>query len=138
MRKDDPMRVLFIQPKVGTIVELYPAAPLGPLSLASFLQSKGHAVRIFDHTVEDDFEEAIAEFAPDAAAVTLLGSAMIPDASALSRVLKAKGLPVFWGGHMASAIPELVARAEFVDYVGISEGEYTLLELLEVAEGRRA
>ena len=52
--------------------------------------------------------------------------------------MKALGLPVFWGGHMASAIPEEAARCGCVDYVGISEGEYTLLELLEVIQGRRA
>jgi len=44
-------------------------------------------------------------------------------------------LPVLWGGHTASAIPEEAARSGCVDYVGISEGEYTMLELLE---GRRA
>ncbi|MDR0531529.1 MAG: B12-binding domain-containing radical SAM protein [Oscillospiraceae bacterium] len=38
---------------------------------------------------------------------------------------------------MASIIPEEILRAGCVDYVGISEGEYTLLELLEVLRGER-
>jgi len=132
------MRILFIRPKAGFYATFSPQAPLAPLALASFIQAKGHAVRIFDHEVERSLMKAVAEFKPDAAAVTLLCMSMIPDATELSRALKEQGLPVFWGGPMASAIPEQIARSGCADYIGISEGEYTLLELLEVAEGRRA
>ena len=132
------MHVLFVRPNAGFYVHFAAQPSLGLLALASFLQSKGHTVRIFDHELEHGLMETVAAFKPDAVAVTLFSDASIPDAMEISRALKALGLPVFWGGHMASAIPELVARSGFVDYVGISEGEYTLLELLEVAEGKRA
>jgi len=102
------------------------------------MQARGHAVRIFDHQLERDIAKAVAEFKPDAVAITLLSQTMIPDAMESARAMKALGLPVFWGGHMASAIPEEIARSGLADYVGISEGEYTLLELLEVVAGRRA
>jgi len=132
------MRVLFIRPNAGYIVMYPPQPPVGSLALASFLQSRGHTVRVFDHQVERGLMKAVREFRPDAVAVTLLGESSIPDAVKTSRALKALGLPVLWGGHLASAIPELAVRCDFVDYVGISEGEYTLLELLEVIEGKRA
>jgi len=132
------MRVLFVRPNAGYYVHYSAQPSLGLLALASFLKSRGHTVRIFDHELEHDLMEAVTEFNPDAAAVTLFSDATIPDAMQISRTLKALGLPILWGGHMASAIPELAARSDFVDYVGISEGEYTLLELLEVVEGKRA
>ena len=132
------MRVLFIRPQAGFHIAFSPQPPLGPLALASFLQARGHTVRIFDDQIERNLMKAVAEFAPDAVAVTLLCESMIPSALQASRALKALGLPVFWGGHMASAIPEEIARSGYVDYVGISEGEYTMLELLEVAQGKRA
>jgi len=132
------MRVLFIRPRSGVVVYHAPMPPLSSLTLASFLQAKGHAVRIFDHQLERNIKKAVREFRPDAAAVSLLAESMVPDALRLSRTLKAAGIPVFWGGHMASAIPEEAARSGCVDYVGISEGEYTMLELLEVVEGKRA
>jgi len=108
------------------------------LALASFLQSRGHTVRIFDHQVERDLMKVITEFKPEAAAITLLAASMVPDAMRISRMLKTLELPVLWGGNMASAIPEEAARSGCVDYVGISEGEYTLLELLEIIQGKRA
>jgi len=132
------MRVLFICPKSGFHVITYQLPPMGPLALASFLQTRGHIVRIFDHELEHGLSKAVGKFKPDAVAVTLLCESMIPDAIQMSRALKGLGLPVFWGGHLASAIPEEAARSGCVDYVGISEGEYTLLELLEVVEGKRA
>ena len=132
------MRVLFICPKSGFHVSSSQLPPLGPLALASFLQTRGHTVRIFDHEWEHSLSKAVGEFKPDAVAITLLAEAMIPDAMQISRTLKALGLLVLWGGHMVSAIPEEAARSGCVDYVGISEGEYTLLELLEVLEGKRA
>jgi len=94
-------------------------------------------VRIWDHQIERGLMKTVEEFKPDAVAVTLLGAPAIPDAMRISRALKALGLPVFWGGTMTSAIPELAARSGCVDYVGIGEGEYTLLELLEVVQGKR-
>ena len=132
------MRVLFIRPTAGFLFPHTPMPPLGPLALASFIQSRGHTVRVFDHQVEPHLMKAAAEFKPDAVAITLLAQSMIPDAVRISRAMKAQGVRVFWGGHMASTIPEKIARSGFVDYVGISEGEYTLLELLEVAQGKRA
>jgi len=119
------MRVLFIRPKVGFFITVS-APPLGSLALASFIQTKGHEVRIFDHEIERDLMKAVTQFKPDAAAVTLLGESQVPDAIQISRTLKALGLPVFWGSYMASAIPEQVARSGYADYIGISEGEYTL------------
>jgi len=134
------MRVLFIRPNSGYYVLMAPHPPLASLALASFLQSKGHTVRIFDRLIDHGLIKTVREFQPDAVAVTLIGEATIPDAMEVSKAIKRWRceVPVFWGGHLPSAIPELAARAGCVDYVGISEGEYTLLELLEVAEGKRA
>jgi len=132
------MRILFFRPKSGYYPGLSPQPPLGSLALASFAQMKGHTVRIFDRQANHgSFMKAVASFQPDVVAVTLTVESMIPDAIRVSRGLKERGLPVLWGGHMASAIPEEIVRSGYVDYVGISEGEYTLMELLEVLEGKR-
>ena len=132
------MRILFVRPKAGFYISFSAQPPMSALALASFLQTRGHTVRIFDRETQRGFMKAVKEFAPDVVAVTLLSASLIPDSMQISRELKALGLPVLWGGHMASAIPELVMRSGLVDYVGISEGEYTMLELLEVVAGRRS
>jgi radical SAM superfamily enzyme YgiQ (UPF0313 family) len=83
----------------------------------------------------EKLDHVIAAFQPNALAVTVTTEAQIADAMAASETAKTLNCPVFWGGHAATVLADLVAKLPYVDYVGISEGEYTLLELLDVISG---
>jgi len=110
------------------------------LSLASFIQAQGHQVRIHERNLDDiSLSRVLNEFRPEVVVFTLMFAQQLADMQNAHKQLRAERpeLPVLCGGQMASLIPELLLREGLTDYVGIGEGEYTLLELLEVIEGRR-
>ncbi|MBR0414501.1 MAG: B12-binding domain-containing radical SAM protein [Clostridia bacterium] len=123
------MNVLFINPKT----EIYSrsvTAPLGLLSIASFLQAKGFSVRIFDRTVQKrTLEEVLAEFEPELVGISLVSYYQYHDACDLSRRLRARGTQVIWGGALASCLPQAVLNTGLLDAISIGEGEQTWLEL---------
>lgn len=108
-------------------------APLGLLSIASALQAKGHAVRLYDRTVEKAKLEAVfKEFSPELVGVSLVSFKSVYDALEVSEYAKKFSLPVVWGGPLASEIPDAVLKNSCVDLVSIGEGEATWAELAEV------
>jgi len=115
-------------------------SPIATMALASFMQREGHQVRIYDRMIDKkSVARAVEEFQPDVAAFTLMFTRQITDMRNVCREVRAlrPGLPILCGGLMASLIPDLILKEGLADYVGIGEGEYTLLELLEVVGGRR-
>lgn len=83
--------------------------PLGLLSIASFLEKNGYEVRLYDRTVEKiSLKKVLAEFAPDVAGVSLISYKSFNDALRVSEQIKALGIPVIWGGPLASELPEAV------------------------------
>ena len=134
------MRILFIYPKTQLNLAQGNMPPLPVLSLASFLKREGHEVRIYERNIDDkSIARTIEEFGPGVVSCTLLFAQQIRDMRTVCREIRALRpcLPIFCGGLMASLIPELILKEGLADYIGIGEGEYTFLELLEVAGGRR-
>jgi radical SAM superfamily enzyme YgiQ (UPF0313 family) len=134
------MRILFVYPCMPRSLALGDMPPYGPLFLASFVQQEGHEVRIYERNIEKTpLVRVMDEFRPDVIVGTLLFGGQIPDMQAVCKQLRSRypGLPILCGGLTASMIPELLLQEGLADYVGISEGEYTLLELLEVVRGQR-
>lgn len=130
------MNILFINP----FIEGYSRSvttPLGLLSIASFLEKNGYEVRLYDRTVEKiSLKKVLAEFAPDVAGVSLISYKSFNDALRVSEQIKALGIPVIWGGPLASELPEAVLKNDCVDAVSIGEGEVTWLEIANaVKEG---
>lgn len=125
------MRILLINPAtVGYSRSV--TAPLGLLSIASCLQSKGHKVRLYDRTVEKAKAETVFdEFKPELVGVSLVSFKSVYDALEMSEYAKKFSLPVVWGGPLASEIPETVLKKSCVDLVSIGEGEATWVELAE-------
>jgi len=131
------MNVLLVNPSYG--IQAYPATvSLGLLSIASFLKERGVHVRLYDRNVEKtSLEKVMQAFAPDAVGVSVITMVHIDDAAAVSRRVRARGIPVVWGGHMASIVPEMVLREGCADYVAVGEGEITFYELLQAIEAKR-
>ena len=132
------MRVLLINPKTEGYSRAI-TAPLGLLSIASFLEANGISVRLYDRTVEKTSAQAVfADFPADVVGVSLVSYLSILDAQAVSAFFHEKNVPVVWGGPLASELPEAVLKNDSVDAVSIGEGEETWLELaLAVRDGRQ-
>lgn len=126
------MNILLINPAtVGYSRSV--TTPLGLLSIASTLQSKGHRVRLYDRTVEKiKTEKVFKEFTPDLVGISLVSFKSVYDALELSEYAKKFDLPVVWGGPLASEIPETVLKHDCVDLVSIGEGEATWAELADM------
>ncbi|MBQ4626420.1 MAG: B12-binding domain-containing radical SAM protein, partial [Clostridia bacterium] len=125
------MRILLINPAtVGYSRSV--TTPLGLLSIASSLQSKGHKVRLYDRPVEKvKAEKVFDEFRPELVGVSLVSFKSVYDALEMSEYAKKLSLPVVWGGPLASEIPETVLKKGCIDLVSIGEGEATWIELAE-------
>lgn len=133
--------------QVGTGV----VPPLGPMYLSSFLQSKGHHVKIIDsvverpdnyYNIEDEIScrgmniSDIIDYIQDDVkliGITNLFSLAFPIVRKLSREIKKAfpAVPIAIGGAHPSAKPIETIQDTCVDYVIISEGEETLNKLVE-------
>jgi len=72
---------------------------------------------------------------------TALGMTVMPgpqlnQAVPLTKQVKAKfpDLPIIWGGYFPTQHSEIILKADYVDYTVRSQGELTLIELLDVLE----
>jgi len=135
------MRILFLFPRKQVYLAIDNMPPIAVLSLASFIKREGHEVRIYDRGLDEKegVLHVLEGFEPDVAVCTLMFAQQIADMQTICRELRSSrpGLPILCGGLTASLMPELILREGLADYVGIGEGEYTLLELLDVVRGRR-
>ena len=134
------MRILFLYPKMQLFMALGNMPPSAVLSLATFMKQKKHVVCIYDRsTGRKSISRVLEEFRPDVAVCTLMFAQQIRDMQTVCRKIRSlrPGLPILCGGLTASLVPELILREGLADYVGIGEGEYTLLELLDVVNGQR-
>lgn len=129
------MKILFINPSTTKYTRSI-SVPLGLLSIASFLQVKGHTVKIYDRTVSKEALKTIVDtFRPQVAGISLVSYKSITDTLELSAELKRYGIPVIIGGPLASVLTELVLDCNSVDAVSLGEGEATWLDIAEKYDG---
>ncbi len=113
------------------------AIPLGLLSIATYLKENGHAVRIFDRTVENtNIEKQLDSFTPDVTGIAAPAFKCFSDAIKISKLIKKRNIPVVWGGPITSLTPEIVLKTGVVDFVVMGEGEITFLELINAVAGK--
>lgn len=130
------MKVLLINAD-AIHVEQKAAVPLGLLSIAAYLDSHGHTVEIYDRVVESgSLCKRLQHFKPDIAGISAIGIESFQDAVKVSKALKKRNIPVVWGGHMPSLIPDVVLQTPSVDFVVMGEGEITMLALLDAVAGK--
>lgn len=122
------MKVLLINSE-SLYIKQKAAIPLGLLSIATFLTSNGHTVRIYDRAVEKkSVKTQLDDFKPDI--VGIAAPASFNDALKISRIVKERSIPVIWGGQVTSLIPDIVLKSGVVDFVVVGEGEITMLALI--------
>jgi radical SAM superfamily enzyme YgiQ (UPF0313 family) len=115
--------------------------PASLLALGAVLEGR-HDYAIIDGNIDDDPVARILETARQrpltAVGVTVMPGPQLAHAIEDSRRLKAAlpYVPIVWGGYFPSQHAETCLRDAAVDFCVRSQGERTLLELLDVLEGR--
>lgn len=130
------MKILFVLP----LSEKYtgaPAAPLGALSLCTYLNRHGHDSRIFDRRLQSDFEAYIDEFKPEIIGISFMSALHFSDAKQISETARRHGITSVAGGPIVSTMPEQMLKNGIGDIVSISEGELSWLDLTEYYGGKR-
>ena len=132
--RGDCMNVLLINPN-SDFSATAKSAPLGLLSIGTYIKERGFHVRIYDRNVDKtSLEKTVAAFKPDVVGISAPSFRHIRDGAAVSHRLRKKGIPVIWGGYLTSILPELILREGTADYVVAGEGEITFHELLQALE----
>ncbi|MBI4177973.1 radical SAM protein [bacterium] len=109
--------------------------PLGVLSIASYLESKGYRVGIVDvhaeRLDEKEVAERVARARPRFVGIAVLTNMSIP-AHAIARIVKREvpDCTVVVGGVHAEAMPERMLRNSAVDLVVRGDGEDAMWEIL--------
>ncbi len=123
------MKVLFFFPKIKNSYRVS-FAPLGIMSIASYLNANGHKAYICDRVFsKESVEELLQKYTPDFVGVSVISHSFLNDAMYISKIAKDAGIPVAWGGTFASAIYKPILESGLVDYVSRYEGEYTWLDM---------
>jgi radical SAM superfamily enzyme YgiQ (UPF0313 family) len=132
-------RVLLINPTITS--HRHARFPLAVMSLSAALEGK-YASTIIDGNVDRNYIRnalnAIAEGNITAAGLTVMGGPQLRSAIEVSKAIREKmpSLPIIWGGAFPTVCPDAALNSPYVDYAVRSQGEDTLLELLEALPQR--
>ncbi|MBE6770649.1 MAG: B12-binding domain-containing radical SAM protein [Ruminococcaceae bacterium] len=131
------MRTVLFYPRIeNSYLPSY--APLGLISIATFLNNNGHETVICDRFFnEEKVELILTKNKPDMVGVSVISNEFIEDAVVISKAAREYGVPVIWGGPLASFISQEILESGYADYVSINEGEFTWLELAEAFKNKR-
>jgi len=127
-------RILLINPTITG--KRHARFPLAVLSLSTALQGRYEST-ILDGNIDRDFVatavRVIGAGGIAAVGVTVMGGPQLLSAIAVSKAIRAAspGLPIIWGGAFPTVCPEATLRAPYVDFAVRSQGEETLVELLD-------
>ncbi|PPD57583.1 B12-binding domain-containing radical SAM protein [Dehalogenimonas etheniformans] len=114
---------------------MYTKFPDELLSIAAVLEKNGHHVMLHDANLGDRTAESFRDFGPDIVGFSVSTGCV---ADSIKKAIDFKktfpGIKTVWGFRHPSALPEQTLAEEYVDYVIIGAGEYTLLELAEYLE----
>lgn len=154
-------KVLLYMPPVSTskyAIDVNPLPPLGLAYLGAVLENNGIEVKIFDCLAEgwdsrvevgdnivrigtsfEQVEEIIRDYEPDIVGVNNLFTSQRKNAHEIYKLAKKinSNIVTIAGGAHPTVMPELVLSDANVDFVVLGEGEESLINLIEVVEGRK-
>lgn len=114
--------------------------PLGMLYLGDVLKKHGYRVSVF-HIQEKEIQEILNSIDLDDVLFVGVCSVMtgfsLRAAITFSRKLKEKSpmIPIIWGGVQPTAIPGVCLQNDFVDAVGMGEGEELIVDIAGMLNG---
>jgi anaerobic magnesium-protoporphyrin IX monomethyl ester cyclase len=132
-------RVLLINPTITA--KSHARFPLAVLSLAAALKGR-YTPLILDGNIDRDFVASAVRLAGEgnlaAVGVTVMGGPQLVAAIAVSKAIRAAApqVPIIWGGAFPTVCPTAAVNVPYVDFAVRSQGEETLLELLDALVAR--
>lgn len=132
------MKAVFFHPRVeNSFKSSY--APLGIMSIATYLNANRHTAIICDRYFETcKVETTLKKHNPDIIGVSITSHSFLKDAIVISKAANKLNIPVVWGGALSSAIPEEALKSGLVDYISFNEGEQTWLEMANAFDEGKA
>ena len=129
------MNILIVIPHSDFV----PTLPLGPLSIASYLNKHGHNARICDCLYDRNAYKAYLEEwqTTDLLAVSLMSSSGLRQARLIAGLFREKGIPSVWGGGFTSAYSDCIIESGIADYISLGDGELSLTQLADALEGKQ-
>ncbi len=129
------MNVLLIQPYHCDLIHSS-SLPLGPISIATYLEQNGINVQICDLAVKrTSLKKVLGTFAPDIVGISFPSVKAIDAVVAVSRFFRRAGVPVVWGGSFCDVgSTEVFFGTGLVDIISYCEGEATWLDLVRTLE----
>lgn len=123
------MNILIIIPHSDFV----PTLPLGPLSIASHLNSHGHTARICDCLLnKNEYKKYLtAEARPDLVAISIMSYSGLEHARFLADTFRRLGIPAVWGGGYTNAYYDVILDNGCADYVSMGDGELSLTQLAD-------
>ncbi len=151
--------LLFIPPAITfkERIDINPLPPLGLGYLGAILEENGIEAKIIDCLIAglnkrleisnnlikiglsfEEIEEIIRAYGPDIVGVNNLFTKQRENAHKIYEITKKidKNIITVAGGAHPSVMPDLVLSDSNVDYVVIGEGEWTIIELVRLLEGK--
>ena len=117
--------------------------PLAVLSLSAALDGK-YSSTILDGNIDRDFvataTRRVGEGQVKAVGITVMGGPQLTSAIAVSKAIRAAApsIPIIWGGAFPTVCPAATVSSPYVDYAVRSQGQETLVELLDALDLGRA
>lgn len=138
------MKILLINsPVTRTSPHAKLAPPLGVAYLAGYARAHGHEVEVLDLNLTGynprRLELVLKRFDPAIVGVSAF-TETYPNAVGIAGQVKEHdpGITVVMGGPHPCILPDDVVAERAVDYVAVSEGEATLVEVAEIVAGLRS
>jgi radical SAM superfamily enzyme YgiQ (UPF0313 family) len=135
------MRVLLVNAPALNYIQYYNSNAYttfdyGLLSIAAVLEQHGHQVQIWDGFVDFRKAKDFVDFAPQLIGFSVIAGPNMEGSIQLSKEFREllPGVKVVWGDVHPSGLPEQTVTPDYIDYVVVGAGEYTMLELVEHLE----
>ena len=132
------MKALFVMPYNRDLIHAV-SLPLGILSIATYLNANGFEAKICDLSVSHENVVSVCKkYQPDIVGISLCSVKHLDGAVHISKKLHKLGLTVVWGGPFCDvADAEFMLKSGLPDYISLSEGEGTWLDIMQrLSEGR--
>lgn len=126
------------------------ATPTWTTLIANYTREKGYKTAIYDVNVEgwddNDSKELVSKYNPGLIVMMVYGhnpsasTQTMPAAGRIAKEIKKynRDIPLAMGGIHPSALPEKTLQEEYIDFVIVGEGPYTIEGLLGYIKGKEA
>lgn len=135
------MRVLLVNAPALDYIKYYNSNAYttfdyGLLSIAAVLEQHGHQVQVWDGFVDFRKAEDFVDFAPQLIGFSVIAGPNMEGSISLSKEFREllPGVKIAWGDVHPSVLPEQTLTPDYIDYIVVGAGEFTVLELVQHIE----